>query len=68
MNKIEHCDYFLESNESIEEIKWSQIYTAMIALEKVMDDINLLKILGYVGYLYHSIYTTNKGDKKRFPH
>lgn len=35
MNKTEHIDYFLNSNLSLEEIKLSQVYSVISALEKL---------------------------------
>lgn len=64
MNKTEHIDYFLKSNLSLEEIKLSQIYSVVSALEKVMTDIGLPKFLGKVGNIYRLIYTPKKGDEK----
>lgn len=63
MNKTEHIDYFLKNNLSLEEIKLSQIYSVVSALEKVMTDIGLPKFLGKVGNAYRLIYTPKKGDK-----
>lgn len=62
MNKTEHIDYFLKNNLSLEEIKLSQIYSAVSALEKVMTDIGLPKFLGQVGNVYRLIYAPKKGD------
>ena len=64
MNKTEHIDYFLKNNLSLEEIKLSQIYSVVSALEKVMSDIGLPKFLGKVGNAYRLIYTPKKGDEK----
>ncbi len=64
MNKTEHIDYFLKNNLSLEEIKLSQIYSVVSALEKVMTDMGLPKFLGEVGNLYRLIYTPKKGDEK----
>ena len=64
MNKTEHIDYFFKNNLSLEEIKLSQIYSAISALEKVMADIGLPKFLGKVGNIYRLIYTPKKGDEK----
>jgi len=64
MNKTEHIDYFLNNNLTLEEIKLSQIYSVVSALEKVMTDINLPKFLGSVGNAYRLIYTPKKGDEK----
>ena len=64
MNKTEHIDYFLKNNLSLEEIKLSQIYSAVDALEKVMTDVGLPKFLGKVGNVYKLIYTPKKGDEK----
>ena len=64
MNKTEHIDYFLKNNLSLEEIKLSQIYSVVSALEKVMTDIGLPKFLGKVGNAYRLIYTPKKGDEK----
>ena len=63
MNKTEHVDYFLKNNLSLEEIKLSQIYSAVSALEKVMTDIGLPKFLGEIGNVYRLIYTPKKGDE-----
>ena len=64
MNKTEHIDYFLKNNLSLEEIKLSQIYSVVSALEKVMTDMGLPKFLGEVGNVYRLIYTPKKGDEK----
>lgn len=64
MNKTEHIDYFLESNLSLEEIKLSQVYSAVSALEKVMSDIGLPKFLGGIGNVYRLIYKIKSGDDK----
>lgn len=64
MNKTEHIDYFLKSNLSLEEIKLSQIYSVVSALEKVMSDIGLPKFLGQVGNVYRLIYTPKQNDRE----
>ncbi len=43
MNKTEHIDYFLKNNLSLEEIKLSQIYSFISAIQKVFDDQEILK-------------------------
>lgn len=63
MNKTEHIDYFLEHNLSLEEIKLSQIYGAVSAFEKVMQDIGVPKFLGKVANLYRLIYRLRDGDE-----
>lgn len=63
MNKTEHIDYFLENNLSLEEIKLSQVYSVVSALEKVMKDVGLPQELGKIGYLYKLIYQVKEGDK-----
>lgn len=63
MNKTEHIDYFLENNLSLEEIKLSQIYSVVSALEKVMRDVHLPQLLGKVGNLYKLIYQIDEKDK-----
>ena len=55
---------WIKNNLSLEEIKLSQIYSAVSALEKVMTDIGLPKFLGKVGNVYKLIYTLKKGDEK----
>lgn len=62
MNKTEHIDYFLENNLTLEEIKLSQIYSVVSALEKIMTDIKLPKFLGGLGNAYRLIYSPKKGD------
>lgn len=62
MNKTEHIDYFLKSNLSLEEIKLSQVYSAVSAFEKVMTDIGLPKGLGKIGNVYKLIYKINPLD------
>ena len=52
MNKTEHIDYFLKHNISIEEIRLSQIYSTISALEKVMRDIGLNKNLDRISNLF----------------
>lgn len=66
MNKTEHIEYFLKNNLSVEEIKLSQLYSAISAFQKVMDDINLPKFLGNVAYAYKMAYKVNKGDENIF--
>ena len=66
MNKTEHIDYFLKANLSLEEIKLSQIYSAISALEKLMQDFNLPKSIAKIGNAYRLIYQPKKGDEKRF--
>lgn len=63
MNKTEHIDYFLKNNLSLEEIKLSQIYSVVSAMEKVMSDVGLPKFLGKIGNVYRLIYTPEKGDE-----
>ena len=63
MNKTEHIDYFLKNNLSLEEIKLSQIYSAVSAFEKVMQDIRLPRVLGQLGNVYRLIYTPKEGDE-----
>lgn len=63
MNKTEHIDYFFKNNLSLEEIKLSQIYSAVSALEKVMTDVGLPKSLGKIGNAYKLIYAPKKGDE-----
>ncbi len=64
MNKTEHIDYFLKNNLSLEDIKLSQIYSFVSALEKVMTDIGLPSFLGEFGNVYRLIYRPKKGDNK----
>ncbi len=64
MNKTEHIDYFFKNNLSLEEIRLSQIYSAVSAFEKVMTDVGLPKFLGKVGYLYGLVYAPKDGDEK----
>ena len=51
MNKTEHINYYLKSNLSIEEIKLSNVYSAVLSLEKFMVNRHLPKALGKIGYL-----------------
>lgn len=64
MNKTEHIDYFLKANLSLEEIKLSRTYGVVAALEKVMRNHHLPKMLGKVGYLYKVCAIPKKGDAK----
>lgn len=64
MNKTEHIDYFLKNNLSVKDIKLSQIYSVISALEKVMTDIGLPKSLGQIGNAYRLIYTPEPDDGK----
>lgn len=64
MNKTEHIDYFLKYNLSLEEIKWSQIYSFVSALEKVMKDVGLPQAFGKIGNVSRLIYRTRNGDDK----
>lgn len=62
LNKTEHIDSLLKANLSLEEIKLSQVYSVVSALEKVMKDLKLPKFLGKIGYVYKSIYKVNPKD------
>ena len=62
MNKTEHIDYFLDNNLSLEEIKLSQIYSAVSAFEKVMKDLHLPKFLGQVANIYKFVYKIDDSD------
>lgn len=64
LNKTEHINYFLENNLSVEEIKLSQIYSAVSAFKKVMTDINLPAFLGNIGIIYKFVYAPKNGDEK----
>lgn len=64
MNKTEHIDYFLRNNLTLEEIKLSQIYSVISALEKAASDFHLPKFLGQIGNAYRLIYTPQVGDEK----
>lgn len=64
MNKTEHIDYFLRNNLTLEEIKLSQIYSVISALEKVMEDFHLPKFLGQIGNVYRLIYNPQPEDRK----
>jgi len=64
MDKTEHIDYFLINNLSVEEIKLSQVYSAISALENVMIKLGLPKFLGQIGYLSRFLYIPRKGDEK----
>ena len=65
MNKTEHIDYFLKNNLSIEEIKLSQIYSTISALEKLMTDLGLPKKLGTIGNVSKLLYKPTSGDKEK---
>ena len=62
MNKTEHIDYFLKANLSLEEIKLSRTYGVVAALEKVMSNHHLPKVLSKAGYLYKVCAIPKKGD------
>lgn len=66
MNKTEHIDYFLRSNLNLEEIKLSRVYGVVKALEKVMSNYHLPKILSNVGYMYKVCALPKEGDAKIF--
>lgn len=66
LNKTEHIDYFLKGNLSLEEIKLSRVYSMVTALEKVMSNNHLPKILGKVGYLYKVCAIPKSGDADIF--
>lgn len=62
-NKTEHIDSFLKNNISLEEIKLSQVYSAVSAFQKVMTDLKLPSQLGNVGYAYNLAYRVKPEDK-----
>ena len=66
MNKTEHIEYFLKNNLSVEEIKLSQLYSAIASFQKVLTNINFPKVLGNVAYTYKLAYKVNKGDDSIF--
>ncbi len=63
INKTEHIDYFKKNNLSVEEIKLSQIYSAISAFSKVMTDLGFPKFFGKIGNIYRLIYNINERDK-----
>lgn len=62
MNKTEHVDYFLKHNLSLQEIKLSQIYSAVSALKKTMQDMKLPTFIGEVGNVWRFMYPIKQGD------
>lgn len=66
LNKTEHIDSMLRSNLSLEEIKLSQVYSVVSALEKVMKDIKMPKFLGKIGYVYKMNYRVKPEDRDIF--
>lgn len=66
INKTEHIDYLLSNNLNVEEIKKSQIYSAIGAFEKVASDLKLPKVLGQIGNLYRLVYKMDSEDKNIF--
>lgn len=64
INKTEHIDSFLANNLSLKEIKLLQVYSAISAFEKVMQDIHLPKFFAKIGNIYKLVYKTNKEDEK----
>ena len=66
LNKTEHIDSLLRANLSLEEIKLSQVYSVVSALEKVMQDIKMPKFLGKIGYVYKINYRVKPEDKDIF--
>lgn len=64
MNKTEHVDYILKNNLSKEEIRLSQIYSAVCALKNDAEKKHLPNFLGNIGYLSKFIYRTNLDDDK----
>lgn len=66
LNKTEHIDSLLRANLSLEEIKLSQVYSVVSALEKVMQDVKMPKFLGKIGYVYKINYRAKPEDKNIF--
>lgn len=66
MNKTEHIDYFLQGDLNLQEIKLSQIYSAVSAFEKIMSDLKLPKCLGQIGNLYRVAYPRKETDHRIF--
>lgn len=60
INKTEHIDYMLDSNLTLEEIKLSQVYSAVEAFRKTMSDMHFPKALGNLGYIYKLLYSSCK--------
>lgn len=63
MNKTEHVNYFLQNNLNLWEVKLSQVYSVISALEKTMKDIGLPQTLSIIGNLYRLVYLPKKEDK-----
>ncbi len=63
MNKTEHIDYFFENNLNLEEIKYSQIYSAVSAWKKALKDVHCPQFFGNLGYIYKFIYKIKSEDK-----
>lgn len=66
MNKMEHIDYLLKCNLSLEEIKLAQIYSTISELEKILEDHKMPKGLGKFGNVYKLINRIQKCDKSLF--
>ena len=65
MNKTEHIDYFLKNNLTVEEIKLSQLYSTVMALRKVFNDIHLPDQLGNIAYINRMLYSVKEEDKNK---
>jgi len=64
MNKTEHIDCLLKHNLTLEEIRLSQVYSMVSAIEKVMIDMNLPQVIGQVGNLSRLSYLPKKNEKE----
>lgn len=63
MNKTEHIDYFFQNNLNVEEIKRSQVYSAVSAWKKGLSDFHCPQFFGNLAYLYKFVYKIKSEDK-----
>lgn len=64
LNKTEHLNYLLMRDLTVEQIKQSQVNSAVSAFRKVMRDVGIPQFIGNAANLYGIAYRIEPGDNK----
>ena len=66
LNKTEHVDQMLKYNFSVEQIKASQVKSAVLSLSKALSENGYPAFLGRIANIYKMNYRIKPGDREKF--
>ena len=66
LNKTEHVDQMLKYNFSVEQIKASQVKSAILSLSKALSENGYPAFLGRIANIYKMNYGIKPGDREKF--